>query len=107
MILVAASLYVAWLWKKTVSKSFLDSDPQPWRHNLYCFPRFHAFSKLHSLWELQLPFGSLPLRDLDVCPRLTLLSSIGNLLGEKNATHAGVAANAALLLAIFVALFLG
>lgn len=43
-------------------------------------------------------------RDSGAC--LTLLSSIGNLLGEKDANRAGVAANAALLLSILLALFL-
>lgn len=37
---------------------------------------------------------------------LIVFSSIGNLLGEKNANRAGVAANAAMLLTISVALFL-
>ena len=37
---------------------------------------------------------------------LTILSSIGNLLGEKKANRASVAANAAMLVSICVALFL-
>ena len=37
---------------------------------------------------------------------LTLVSSIGNLLGEKNAKRAGVAANAAMFISICLTLFL-